>query len=60
MTEQPDPPAAVPGDDGGKQVPVFRLFSFFLPETSLLRPNVAHWPSIEVPDRVAKKILDRY
>jgi len=23
-------------------------------------PDVGHWPSIEVPDRVAKKILDRY
>ena len=23
-------------------------------------PDVAHWPSIDVPDRVAKVILDRY
>ena len=24
------------------------------------RPDVAHWPMIDVPDRVAKLILDRY
>ena len=23
-------------------------------------PDVAHWPMIDVPDRVAKVILDRY
>ncbi|MCI0784131.1 MAG: hypothetical protein J4N77_07365 [Chloroflexi bacterium] len=38
MTDQPDPPAADGDGSGGqKELPVFRLFFFFLPETSLIR-----------------------
>jgi hypothetical protein len=38
MTDQPDPPAAGGEESGGqKELRVFRLFFFFLPETSLIR-----------------------
>jgi hypothetical protein len=38
MTDQPDPPGASGGGSGGqKELPIFRLFFFFLPETSLIR-----------------------